>query len=338
MTKFLLTAVLSAIVATTVFGQTYSEYNLPLKTSLRGLSVVDEQVAWASGTNGCVVKTSSGGKKWSQLIVKGYEKNDFRSIYGFDKERAIIASIGSPAYILTTADGGKSWSLVYQNNHPDVFIDGIDFWDDHNGIMYGDPINGRMFLLTTADGGKTWKEVPENKRPLLKNGEASFAASGTGIRCMDLNKVAIISGGTQSRLFLSSDQGVTWDSLKLPVIQGRSTTGAFSIAFADKHHGVITGGDFQADSLRIDHVFYTDDGIHWKAPEKPTGGYRECVEFVSRQRLIATGPGGSDISNDGGKTWKLLSQDKDFHVVRKARKGALIVMAGVGKIRTVAFP
>jgi photosystem II stability/assembly factor-like uncharacterized protein len=338
MTKFLITALFTSIVVTTVYPQSYSDYSLGLKTSLRGLSVVDDNVAWASGTNGCVVTTTSRGKKWNQLIVKGYEKNDFRSIYAFDKQRAIIASIGSPSYVLMTTNGGKSWRVVYQNNHPDIFIDGIDFWDDDHGIIYGDPINGRMFLLKTNDGGRTWKEPEVTNRPSLKAGEASFAASGTGIRCLDLNKVAIISGGAQSRLFLSADQGVTWDSLRLPIIQGKSTTGAFSIAFSDKNNGVITGGDFQADSLKIDHVFFTQDGIHWKAPDNPTNGYRECVEFIAPERLIATGPGGSDISNDGGRNWQPLNPDKDFHVVRKSRKGSLIVMAGIGKIRTISFP
>jgi photosystem II stability/assembly factor-like uncharacterized protein len=333
MTRLIFTALLSAFVITTALSQAYSDHQLPSKASLRGLSIVDDRVAWASGTKGMVVMTTTGGRKWKYLKVKGYEKNDFRSIYAFDKQRVVIAAIGSPAYVLMTNNGGKSWSVVYQNNHPDVFIDGMDFWDDKHGMIYGDPIEGKMFLLKTDDGGNTWREMEETSRPILKTGEASFAASGTGIRCVEKNKVAIITGGTQSRLLLSIDQGIQWDSVKLPIIQGKSTTGAFSIAVADKYHVVITGGDFQIDTLKTDHVLYTDDGRNLKAPATPTNGYRECVEFITPQKLIATGPTGSDISYDGGRNWQVLNNDKGFHAIRKARNGSLIVMAGEGKVR-----
>ena len=48
--------------------------------------------------------------------------------------------------------------------------------------------------------------------------------------------------------------------------------------------------------------------------------------------MIATGPSGTDISHDGGINWKPLSDEKSFHVVRKARKGSLIVLAGNSKV------
>jgi hypothetical protein len=43
---------------------------------------------------------------------------------------------------------------------------------------------------------------------------------------------------------------------------------------------------------------------------------------------LSTGPGGTDISRDGGITWKSFSDDRGFHVVRKARTGNRIIMAG----------
>jgi photosystem II stability/assembly factor-like uncharacterized protein len=313
---------------------TYTDYAPDQPVSFRGLSVVDNSIAWASGSKGTVAITRDGGKTWSISKVKGYESTDFRSVYAFDGQHAIIGGIGSPGYLLMTSDGGSSWTVVYKNDHPDVFIDGVDFWNEQEGVAYGDPIDGKMFLIKTSDGGKTWQELTDKSRPALKAGEASFAASGTGIRCLNGKKLAILSGGMQSRLFLSSDQGNQWDSLRLPIIQGKSTRGAFSIAFRDKNNGIITGGDFESDTLRQNHVFYTTDGaLTWKTPTKATGGYRECVEFINRNTAIAIGPAGADITADNGRTWQPLSPDKAFHVVRKARKGSLIVMAGNGKLR-----
>ncbi|MFX8910908.1 hypothetical protein ABTN03_19845, partial [Acinetobacter baumannii] len=53
------------------------------KTSIRGLSVVDDKIFWASGSNGMVARTTDGGKtiEWQQ--VKGYEKRDFRDVEAF---------------------------------------------------------------------------------------------------------------------------------------------------------------------------------------------------------------------------------------------------------------
>ena len=48
--------------------------------SLRGLSVVNDNVVWVSGSNGTVGKTTNGGKNWKWFTVKGFEKKEYRSI------------------------------------------------------------------------------------------------------------------------------------------------------------------------------------------------------------------------------------------------------------------
>src|SRR5688572_27623161 len=70
------------------------------KTSIRGLSVVDEKIIWVSGSNGLVGKSLDGGITWEWLPVKGFEKRDFRDIEAFDKNTAVIIAIAEPAHIL----------------------------------------------------------------------------------------------------------------------------------------------------------------------------------------------------------------------------------------------
>src|ERR1044071_317489 len=67
------------------------------KTSLRGLSVVNDNVVWVSGSNGTVGKTLDGGKTWTWMTVTGFEKKDFRDIEAFDGASAIIIAIAEPA-------------------------------------------------------------------------------------------------------------------------------------------------------------------------------------------------------------------------------------------------
>jgi len=297
--------------------------------SFRGLSVVDDQVAWVSGTNGRIGVSRDGGKTWSMRLVSGHEKSDFRSVYAFDSATAVIANAGSPAHILITKDAGRSWEIVYTNDHPDAFIDGVDFWDENQGIIYGDPIANRMLLIRTADGGKTWTEFPIESRPVLEKGEASFAASGTGIRCLRSGQLVVVTGGSVSRHFYSGNYGVKWYSTKTPILQGESSRGIFSIAYAGPTRGIIVGGDYNLDSLKTDHVFYTtDSGKSWIRPQKATGGYRECVEFVNEKVAVAVGPGGIDVTWNSGVSWESLSREKLFHVARKARNGSLLLLAG----------
>jgi len=323
--------------STPVFSQPIHKYPLSpaVRSSFRGLSVVNDSVAWVSGSKGWVGRTNSRGQHWEFNQVPGFEGLDFRSLYAFNSSSAIIANAGSPGYILHTSNGGKTWQTVYTNNNSAVFIDGVDFWNDDEGVVYGDPIDGRMFLLFTKDGGKTWHEPAIETRPKLNEGEASFAASGTGIRCYDKKRLVIATGGKTSRLFISDNRGKTWRTSNPPVQQGKESAGIFSVAFKKKW-GVVVGGDFVMDSLRIKNSFYTtDDGKTWKEANPSPRGYRECVEYISLNAFIASGPTGTELLIDNG--WSPISDDKGFHVIRKARNGSHIMIAGNNMIGTVDF-
>lgn len=305
-------------------------------TSLRGLSVVNDNVIWVSGNKGTVGRSSNGGKTWKWMIVKGFETRDFRDIEAFDASTAVIMSVADPAYILKTIDGGESWKVVYENRDKGMFLDAMEFWNEKAGIVLGDPINGRFFISRTFDGGNSWQDIPFDKRPIADSGEACFAASGTNIRVLDRDEAVFISGGTQSRLFVRDK------STKLSIIQGKETTGANSIAVWDKlkmkggKRMIIVGGDFNADSSRFQNCCFTNDGGQtWDTPTTPPHGYRSCVEYFSKSDVFACGLNGVDYSNDSGKNWKWISKES-FHVVRNSKLGAAIYLAGengkIGKI------
>jgi photosystem II stability/assembly factor-like uncharacterized protein len=325
-----------------LFAQPFKIENIdaaPKDAHFRGMSVVDDHVAWIAGTKGWIGITRDGAKTWTFQQIKNFEKFDFRTLYAFDATTAIAANAGSPASILRTTDGGKNWTVVYSNDHKDAFFDGVDFWNEREGVVYGDPIEGKMLLLRTKDGGKTWEALPDSSRPDLKEGEASFAASGTGIRCVTPNSLFISTGGKVSRVWYSENKGDSWTSLNPPMLQGGTMTGMYSLAFRNSMVGLVVGGDYEKDTVRTDHIYLTTNGgATWTKPSIPTRGLRECVEFISSTDLIATGLPGSDYSTDGGKTWQSLSDERNLYVVRKARKGSLILMCGAsGKLKKVVW-
>ena len=298
--------------------------------SLRGLSVVDNNIAWVSGSNGSVGKTIDGGKTWKWMPVKGFEKNDFRDIEAFDEKTAVIMAISEPAFILRTTDGGDSWKVVFEDHKKGMFLDAMEFWNDQSGIVIGDPIDGRFFIGRTFDGGKTWRTIPEQFKPIADTGEACFASSGTNIRKLNKSEAVFITGGMSAHVFIRDKK------ISLPLIQGTESTGANSIAVKNNKTMIVVGGDFLAkDATAKNCAITTDGGLHWSAPKKAPSGYRSCVEYLKKDSWITCGLNGVDISNDNGTNWKPIS-DQSFHVCRKAKKGNTVYFAGgngkIGKL------
>ncbi|MGZ8524763.1 MAG: WD40/YVTN/BNR-like repeat-containing protein, partial [Chitinophagaceae bacterium] len=191
------------------------------KTQLRGLSVVNDNVLWVSGSNGTVGRSTNAGKSWKWLKVNGFEKTDFRDIEAFDANTAVIMGISEPAYILKTNDGGESWRVVYENKTKGMFLDAMDFADNQRGIVVGDPVNGKIFIARTTNSGNTWEEIEEKQnRPVADSGEAFFAASGSNIKLFVNDDYFIVSGGLQSRLISN------FSATDLPIVQGKESTGA----------------------------------------------------------------------------------------------------------------
>ncbi|MFZ9718359.1 MAG: WD40/YVTN/BNR-like repeat-containing protein, partial [Chitinophagaceae bacterium] len=163
--------------------------------SLRGICVVTDSIVWASGSKGTVALSTNGGITWRTLLVKGHEQRDFRDIEAWNENTAIIIAVDTPALILKTTDGGVVWKEVYRNNAPGMFLDAIEFWNELNGMVIGDPINGRFFIARTMNGGESWKSIPEANAPLADEGEALFAASGSNIAQFNQQEAVFVTGG-----------------------------------------------------------------------------------------------------------------------------------------------
>jgi hypothetical protein len=299
--------------------------------SIRGLSVVTDDIVWVSGANGMIGRSIDGGASFSWNKVDGFGKTDFRDIEAFDANTAIIMGIDTPAVILKTTDAGKTWKIVFKDKRPGMFLDAMEFFNAKSGVVIGDPIDGKIFLAITVDGGVTWQPIPERLLPSAEKGEAMFASSGTNVRTLGKDELLFITGGTRSRLFLRNDK------IDLPILQGKESTGANSLAVWDKKTFVVVGGDFtNAASTEKNCVLTRNAGKTFLIPTTPPFGYRSCVEYLSKSKLITCGINGVDISVDGGMNWRMISS-QGFHVVRKAKKGTAVYLAGgkgrVAKLR-----
>lgn len=310
----------------TQFAQKIEILQKDLSNSFRGLSVVNDSILWVSGNNGIIGISNNAGKTFEWKKIIGYEKTDFRDIEAFDAQSAIVMAVGEPAILLKTIDAGQNWTKVYENNTKGMFLDAMDFLDNQNGVVIGDPIDGRVFLAKTKDGGTTWKEIKKRKLPKLLDGENFFAASGGNIKMLSKHKNVFVSGGIQSHLYRNKKFN------PIPFINGRVTCGANAIAMKDHKNWMIVGGDYTNKDAFEPNVFFTDDaGTSFEKPIVLPRGYRSGVEYLNENSWIICGLSGVDISDDNGKTWINISSES-FHVVKKNKKGNLIFLAGNNQI------
>ncbi|RYY62825.1 MAG: oxidoreductase [Chitinophagaceae bacterium] len=307
-------------------------------SSLRGLSVVNDNVLWASGSHGMVGRSTNAGKNWKWTVVKGFEKTEFRDIEAFDANVAIIMAVGEPAYILKTTDAGESWKVVYENKAKGMFLDAMDFSNNQDGLVIGDPVNGKVFMASTKNSGNTWEEMSASAA--VDSGEAFFAASGTNLRYFNNGDYLLVSGGTSSNLISKKDKTA------LPLLKGAESTGANSVDVFDNGNPdkpskkmIIVGGDFsKPDSTDGNCIYSGNAGKTWSKPKVPPHGYRSSVEYLSNKVIVSCGINGVDVSTDGGKNWRLISKE-GFNVCRIAKIGKAVYFAGnKGKIARLQWP
>lgn len=244
---------------------------------LRGVSAVSDQVAWASGDQGTVLRTADGGATWQRCSMPAEAaKLDFRGVQGFDARTALVMSSGKGelSRVYRTVDGCKSWELVFQNPDPDGVWESMQFQYRPGktpadkgyyayGVLIGHPVGGEFQIFTSRDYGTTWKALHDDEAfspgpsAWAKPGEVTFSWSNTALTPVaDGNSFAFVTGGDSgSRLLYPSGESYDFDhvamkysfsQVPLPFGPGASA-GAYSIASrrTTPEHAdmMVVGGD-----------------------------------------------------------------------------------------------
>jgi photosystem II stability/assembly factor-like uncharacterized protein len=300
--------------------------------SFRSIHAISKKVVWAGGSKGTVLRTTNAGNTWQIIQVKDAEKLDFRDIYGVNEKIAYIMSAGNAeddaAKVFKTNDGGLSWKLILHLTEKGIFFDSMDFWNENEGILIGDPIDEKPFILRTLDGGVTWKRIDKAKLPNVLVGEASFASSGT---CIDIHPSGKAWLNTQSRIFFTPDKGETWQVYQTPFKQG-TTSGIFGLHFWNENQGIAVGGDYKNDKEKTNNVAITHDaGKTWEFLEAASpDGLKESGCMLPNNNLLLVGTSGTSLLSDEIDAWKAIDNES-FHAI-SCFKDACWTIGGKGNI------
>ena len=286
-------------------------------THPRGLYVKNDNSWVIAGHNGAF-EIYNGFNAVLNDSIPGME--DLRDVEILNDGSIVFMNSGTKGQIWRYFPEKDSLGKAYDKEG--VFLDGMSFWNDQFGIAFGDPINGRMTILRTMDSSKTWQNLDYNLIPEALDGEAGFAASGTGIATLGDSKVIIGTGGGKvARLYVSVDQGLNWEVKDTPM-KSDTSYGIYSMYFWSENEGIIIGGSYKYPNDNDSICFYTaDGGDTWSERTKGLGGYCSSIHGTENgDVLFATGRIGTYYSQDKGVNWELFSKEQFYSVKYNAKK------------------
>lgn len=243
-TLFILMAL---VFASNISVAQWVEQNSGTSLTLYSVSAVSDNVAWACGSGGTVLRTVNGGTTWTNVTGSPIPASlDLYNIFGWTDNIAFVTgSSASNTFVYRTVNGGTTWTQVF--SELGGFINVIHMFDDNNGFMQGDPVTNRWSLWRTADGGSSWDSTGMFLAPVgaehgwnnsifvsgndvymgtnsarvyySGSGGTNFTAQLTGA---EINTYAIwfnsasvgLAGGTT--MLLTTNGGTTWGTIPAP--------------------------------------------------------------------------------------------------------------------------
>lgn len=250
--------------------------------------MVSNQIGYAVGWAGTILKTSDGGQNWNQ--IKSGKLENFYSLTFLNPDTGLV--VGAKGVIIKTKNGGFTWDTIYSGGAPTFYdilaINSLTF------IAVG--ANGT--IIKTTDGGSNWAACNSGTSSTLY--AVSFASAVGGF--------AVGDNGT---ILVTSDGGLNWD--------------AVSSGLANRFYDVVYNGTnvFVTGSSTSPSSPGTiwrslDNGINWTRNNINSASYFSSIKFLSETIGYATCYGVNNVlsniakTTDGGLTWSLINNGVSY--------------------------
>ncbi|UCE05148.1 MAG: T9SS type A sorting domain-containing protein [bacterium] len=255
----------------------------------------DQNLGWAAGEGGTMLKTVDGGDTWDEATSQ-FSRN-LKAI-GLTNSQIVMA-VGNAGIIIKSDDDGSVWqemsSAFTRGNYHAVY-----FTDSDTGWVVGPD----KTILKSIDGGKNWTTQGSSGTERLW--DVFFVNNRVGWTIgepVSINEEGIILHTT--------DGGDEW-------IEQSSGTNDFlySCFFINEQVGWICGGPFSSDSSII--LYTSDGGNNWTRQTCPANAPLRDIYFIDELNGWAVGDNSNVVhTTDGGLTWSSVSlgNSEDFYSI-----------------------
>jgi photosystem II stability/assembly factor-like uncharacterized protein len=255
----------------------------PQGNTLRALDFLSGR-GYAIGDAGTALRTDDAGATWSGLATGTAADLDRLQVVTPD---ALVVQGGDGCVLRRSDDGGRTFRRIYvlaEQNCPNPVA----------ATYFVDPSVGYVVLrdgsvLRTADAGQTFAKQTAVPGTAASTGGGGAAPAEVVFTSADRGLV-FVTADNASRLYETTDQGVSWKPLDLP--SARVTR----VAMLDASNGYAVGPD---TLLRT-----TDGGKTWARRPAGTGQSLTSIRCATTDTCLLTVTGGDRLlrTTDAGAT------------------------------------
>ncbi|WP_437880422.1 WD40/YVTN/BNR-like repeat-containing protein [Pseudomonas sp. LRF_L74] len=183
-------------------GQSFRQASaVPVRAQLNNLYFVDDQVGWAVGHAGLILRTDDAGEHW---VVQRQDLQADRPLFSVRFiNRNEGWAVGLWSLMVHTRDGGRTWENVELPPLPDggrADLNLFSLFVGPQGSLFIAAERG--MVLRSRDAGKSWSYLETGYQGSLWSGVATDDGS-------------LLVGGLRGALYRSSDDGESWSSIRL---------------------------------------------------------------------------------------------------------------------------
>jgi len=239
---------------------------------LHSTTFFDQNVGYAVGMFGTIIKVSGGGLNWT---YKNYPTPyRLKSVYFTDYNNGVV--VGDRALIIRTTDNGNSWTEIMAPTETHSW-NSVTF----EGSLVGYVVGGAGKINKTTDGGLTWFDPTTG--PVTNN-------TLHGVYFTSISDGYAI--GDRGLILKTTDGGQTWD-----IRNANTFSNLRSVYFVDTQTGFIAGSFGQ--------IFKTTNaGSSWTKVFENSGQDFYSVFFTDLLTGYVVGDNGWVLkTEDGGASW-----------------------------------
>lgn len=283
-------------------GQQWQQAQVPVSTDLTAVFMQSEQLAFAAGHDGVILKSSDGGVSWQKLL----DGRQLGQLYQRYYQQALQLTSGDEqltqllqdAENLTTQGADKPWLDIY-------------FVDEHQGYVVG----AFNLILKTSDGGSSW--TPWSDRTDNPSSYHLNAITATGGQ--------LWIAGEQGLLLRSKADGSGFEQVSTP--------------YQGSFFGVSTSaGQLYLFGLRGTCLRSDDGGASWHQLNTGLGSTITAALSVHHHLYLASQNGQLLHSPDQGKSFTALGLAKTMPLFAMHFQAGQLWLAGSSGLMNTPLP